>query len=206
MKYTKPLLIALLTFIVGVVFSSAIRSAHLGRRLWAPRVFAWRNPLRQAPKIDLRPDSPLLISNPRYYSFMSIGSAVGGVLRFDITNRSNKTVHSYDSRYYSPVPVGNGSYGSHPEEGLLPGQSRDDSISAHKYAPLTLAIDFVKFQDGTTWFSNAPHSTVKAEGLEAGAKAAASYLLAIMSRDGVGTVMATLPRIHADVREPNGAA
>jgi hypothetical protein len=27
-----------------------------------------------------------------------------------------------------------------------------------------------------------------------------------MSRDGVGTVMATLPRIHADVREPYGEA
>src|SRR5712691_8179559 len=128
MKYTKPLLIALLTFIVGVVFSSAIRSANLGRRLWGPRVFAWRNPLRQAPKIDLLPDSPLLISNPRYYSFMSIGSAVGGVLRFDVANKSNKVIHTYDCRHYSPVPVGNGSYGMGAED-LLPGQSREGSIS-----------------------------------------------------------------------------
>ena len=205
MKYTRRLLITLLTFIIGIL-SAAIWSAHLGKRVWSPRVFAWHNPLRQPPKIDLQPDSPLLISNPRYYSFMSIGSGVGGVLRFDITNRSNKTVHSYDSRYYSPVPVGNGSYGSHPEEGLLPGQSRDDSISAHEYAPLTLTMDFVQFADGTTWFSSSPQSTVKPEGLKAGAKAAASYLLVAMSRDGVQSVMGTLPRIHADVRQPNGAA
>ncbi len=205
MKHTRWLLIALMAFSIAVL-SAARWSAHVGRSVWSPRVFAWRNPLRRPAKIDLQPESPLLISNPRYYSFMAIGSGIGGVLHFDITNRSNKPVHSYDCRYYSPVPVGNGSYGSQPEEGLLPGRSRDDSIGADEYAPLTLAIDFVQFEDGTTWFSNAPHSTVKAEGLDAGAKAAASYLLAIMSRDGVGTVMATLPRIHADVREPNGAA
>jgi hypothetical protein len=88
----------------------------------------------------------------------------------------------------------------------LPGQAREDSISAHEYAPLTLTIDFVQFEDGTTWFSNSPHSTVKAQGLEAGAKAAASYLRGVISRDGVGTVMATLPRIHADVTEPEGTS
>jgi hypothetical protein len=137
---------------------------------------------------------------------MSIGSGIGGVLRFEVANGSNKVIHSYDCRYYSPVPVGNGSYGSNPEEGLLPGQSRDDSISAHEYAPLTLTIDFVQFADGTTWFSNSPQSTVKPDGLRAGAKAAASYLLTVMSRDGTQTVMDTLPRIHADVREPDGQA
>ena len=204
MKYTTRLLVSLLIF-TTIVLSAAKRSDHLGKQVWAPRVFEWRNPFRQSPQIDLQPDSPLLITRPRYYSFISIGSGVGGVLRFDITNRSNKPVHSYDCRYYSPVPVGNGSYGTQPE-GLLPGHSRDDSISADEYAPLTLTIDFVQFEDGTTWFSNSPHSTVKAEGLEAGARAAASYLLAVMGRDGVGTVMTTLPRIHADVSEPNGAA
>jgi hypothetical protein len=205
MKYTKRLPIAFLSFII-VILGAAIWSAHLGKRVWSPRVFAWRNPLRQPPKIDLHPDSPLLISNPRYYSFMSIGSAVGGVLRFEVTNRSNKVIHSYDCRYYSPVPVGNGSYGSNPEEGLLPGQSREDSISAHEYAPLTLTIDFVQFADGTTWFSNSAQSTVKPDGLRAGAKAAAHYLLAVMSRGGTQTVMDTLPRIHAAVRELNGQA
>jgi hypothetical protein len=205
MKYKRRLLIAFVTFITGC-FIAAVGSAHLGKRVWSPHVFAWRNPLRQPPRISLSTDSPLLISNPRYYSFMSIGSGVGGVLRFDITNRSDKPVHSYDCRYYSPVPVGNGSYGSQPQEGLLPGQSRDDSISAHEYAPLTLTIDFVQFDDGTTWFSNSPQSTVKPDGLRAGAKVAASYLLTVMSREGTQAVMDTLPRIHADVRKPDGQA
>jgi hypothetical protein len=203
MKHTR-LLVALLIFATGVL-SVAKRSDHFGKQVWAPRVFEWRNPLRRSPQIDLQPDSPLLITRPDYYSFMSIGSGVGGVLRFDIANRSNKAVHSYDCRYYSPVPVGNGSYGSQPEEGLLPGRSRDDSISAHEYAPLTLTIDFVQFADGTTWFSTSPQSTVKPDGLRAGAKAAANYLLTVMTRDGVQTVMTSLPRIHADVSAPFGA-
>ena len=164
MKYITRLLVALLIF-TTVVLSAAKRYDHLGKQVWAPRVFEWRNPLRQSPQIDLQPDSPLLITRPRYYSFMSIGSGVGGVLRFDITNRSNEPVHSYCYRYYSPVPVGNGSYGSQPQEGILPGQSRNDSMSADEYAPLTLPMDFVQFEDGITWFSNSPNSTVKAAGV-----------------------------------------
>jgi len=203
MKYAKWLLvITVLTFIIAIP-SAAMSAAHLGKRVWSPRVFAWPNPLRPPPKIDLPPDSPLVINNPRYYSFMSIGSSVGGVLRFEVRNRSDKLVHSYQCRY---VPVGHGSYGSQPEEGLLPGQSREDSISAHEYKPLTLTIDFVQFADGTTWFSNSPQSTVKPDGLSAGAKAAANYLLTVMSRDGVQAVMTSLPRIHADVSAPFGAA
>ena len=204
MKYRLLLLVFLLVFGAGILIA-ANASNSLGKQVWSPRVFAWRNPLRPPPKIDLRPDSPLIISNPRYYSFMSIGSGIGGVLRFDVTNGSNKAINSYACRYYTPVPVGNGSYGSHPEQ-FLPGQSRDDSISAHEYAPLTLTIDFVQFADGTTWFSNSPQSKVKPDGFRAGAKAAARYLLAVMTRDGIQTVMDTLPRIHADVREPDGQA
>jgi hypothetical protein len=136
---------------------------------------------------------------------MSIGSGIGGVLRFDVTNGSNKAIHSYDCRYYSPVPVGNGSYGSQPDQ-FLPGQSRNDSISADEYAPLTLTIDFVQFADGTTWFSNSPQSRVKPDGFRAGTKAAARYLLTVMTRDGTQTVVDGLPRIHADVREPAGPA
>ncbi len=150
-------LAALITSVLGV----SILSAELGKRVWSPRVFAWRNLLRRSPKIDLQPDSPLLITNPRYYSFVSIGSAVGGVLHFDVTNNSDKLVHSYQCRYYSAVPVGNGAYGSQPEEGLLPKQLRHDCISAHEYAPLTLTIDFVQFADGTAWFSGSRQSTVK---------------------------------------------
>jgi hypothetical protein len=127
----------------------------------------------------------LLITNPRYNSFVSIGSAVGGVLNFDVTNTSDKLVHSYQFRYYSPVSVGNGSYGTQPDKGLLPGQSHNGSISAHEYAPLTFTIDFVQLADGTMWLASSPQPTIKTEGLNAGAKAAATCLLAVMNRDGV---------------------
>ena len=204
MKFKRRLLFALVTFILGTL-SAAMWSALLANRDGSPRIYEWRNPLRHPPAIDLRPDSPLLISHPRYYSFMSIGSSIGGVLRFDVTNRSNKPVHSYQCRHYSPVLFGNGGYGCQPE-GFFPGQSREDAISAHEYAPLTLTIDFVQFTDGATWFSNSPHSTVKPEGVRVGAKAAASYLLRVLNRDGIDAVMKALPRIQADVNEPLSTA
>src|SRR5207237_3777249 len=100
MKYATRLLVILGALVIGIVVTAAC-SKHLGRRVWSPSVFAWRNPLRESPKIEVDSGSPLLISNPRYYSFVALGSSVGGVLRFDITNRSNKVVHSYDCRYSS---------------------------------------------------------------------------------------------------------
>lgn len=133
---------------------------------------------------------------------MSIGSAVGGVLRFNIINRSDKPIHSYQCRWYSPKQMGNGAYGAwrNPQEtSLQPTQSTEGAISAHEYFELTLIIDFVQFSDGTTWFSNYPEATVKAEGVEAGAKAGAEYLLKLLNRDGTAAVMQRLSRIHADV-------
>jgi uncharacterized protein YodC (DUF2158 family) len=201
MKNAKHLLIALLTLGVGTLAAAGC-SAHLGRRVWSPQVFAWRNFLRQAPNIEYQPDSPLLITNPRYYSFMSIGSAIGGVLRFEIINRSDKPIHSYHCRWYSPNQMGNGAYGAwaNSQEGsLLPTRSTEGAISAHEYFQLTLTIDFVQFSDGTTWFSTSPEATVKPGGVEAGARDAAEYLCRLLDREGAAAVMRELPRIRADV-------
>jgi len=203
MRYSRGLLIALLTFTVGAL---AVWSANLGRRVWSPSVFAWRNPFRRPPNIEDQHGCPLSVINPRYYSFMSIGSTIGGVLRFDVMNRSNKAVHSYDCRWYSPDPFADGAYGSHPQAGLLPGQITEGSVSAHDYARLTLTVDFVQFADGTTWFSNVPEATVKPKGIEAGAKAAAKYLLGVLERDGEAAVMEALPRIRVNVNESPGSS
>jgi hypothetical protein len=135
MKNAKDLLIALLTLGVGAL-AAAGWSAHVGRRVWSPHVFAWRNFLRRPPKIEYQPDSPLLITNPRYYAFMSLGSAIGGVLRFEIINRGDKPIYSYHCRWYSPNQIGNGAYGAWAnthETSLLPRQSTEGSISAHDY-------------------------------------------------------------------------
>ena len=135
---------------------------------------------------------------------MSIGSAVGGVLRFGIINRGDKPVHSYNCRWYSANRLGNGAYGawanSH-ETSLLPGQSTQGVISAHEYFELTLTIDFVQFADGATWFSTSSNATVKPEGVEAGASAAAEYLRTLLAREGAAAVLRELPRIHADVQD-----
>jgi hypothetical protein len=64
----------------------------------------------------------------------------------------------------------------------------------------------VQFADGSTWFSHSPHSSVKPEGVRAGARAAVSHLLQVLDSGGASKVMDALPHIHADVREPDGAA
>jgi hypothetical protein len=201
MRYTARLPMAFAIFTIGCLIAVA-SSPHLGKQVWSTRVLALPNPFRQPPKIDLQPDSPLLISNARYYWLISISSGISGVLRFEITNRSDKVIHSYDCRYNSPVSVGNGSYGTQLEE-LLTGQIHNDSISAQEYAPLTLTLDFVQFADGSAWFSSSPQSTVKPDGFRVGAKAAADYLLSVMNENKVQTVIDTLPRIHAEVRDPD---
>lgn len=203
MKYSRRLFISLLTFTIGAL-AAAAWAKHLGRRVWSQRVFAWRNILRRPPGVEHQPDSPLLITNPRYFAFASLGSAVGGVLRYTVVNRRTKLVHSYACRHYSTTSHGNGAYGSQPPGGLPPGQSQEDSIAAHDYHELTLTIDFVQFADGAIWFSEDPKATVKPEGVRAGAKAAGAYLLRMLEQDGPDAVVAALPRIHAEVRGPFG--
>lgn len=204
-KYSRRLLIGLLTFTAGAI-AAAVWSRRLGRRVWSPRVFAWPNPLRRPPEIERQPDSPLLITKPRYFAFASPGSAVGGVLRYKVVNRSDKAVHSYACRHYSSAPHGDGARGVRPTGGLPPGQACEGSLDARDYRELTLTIDFVQFADGATWFSGDPRSTVKPDGVRAGAKAASTHLLRVLERDGPDGVLAALPRIHADVQGPFGHA
>lgn len=200
MRLKKPLFVA----VIGLgALTVAAWSTRLGRKVWSPRVFAWRNFFRQSPNINVRPDCPLSIANPRYYSFASFGSAIGGVLRFDVVNNSSQPVHSYDCRYYSPDDRGNGAYGAwggEQETNLPPGHSTHGSVGAREYIPLTLTIDFVQFADGETWFSSAPGATTKPAGMEAGRRAAAEYLLGLLEKGGSTAVMNRLPEIHADVR------
>ena len=199
MKYTARLSIAFLVITIGCLIAVK-SSAHLDKRVWPSLAVALPNPFRQPPKIDSQPDSPLLISNARYYWLISLNAGISTEMRFEVTNRSKTVIHSYDWRYYSPAPVGNGAFGVAPG-GLLPGQSRDDSLIEQEYAPFTLTIDFVQFADGPAWFSSSPQSTVKPDGFSAGAKAAAGYLLSVMNENEVQTVLETLPRIHAEVED-----
>ena len=205
MKYPGRLLLGLLPLALGAL-AAAAWSRRLGRRVWSPRVFAWRNVLRRPPRVEHRTDSPLLIADPRYYAFAAPGSAVGGVLRYTVVNRGEKPVHSYACRHSSPVAHGNGARGIQPPGGLPPGRSREDSLAAHDYHELTLTMDFVQFADGTAWFSADPEATVKPAGLRAGARAAGAHLLGLLEKEGPEAVLRALPRIHADVRGPFGRA
>src|SRR5215216_5959372 len=193
---------ALLLVLVGVPAALAW-SAQVGRKVWSPRVFAWRNFLKERPAVREQTDSPLRVVNTRFYSFASFLSAVGSVLKFDLMNVSRKPVHSFTVSHHSPDPLDTGSIGVQPEETLRPGQSAGAGISARGKDRITLALDFVQFADGSTWYADPPRQTVKPEGVRDGALAAFEHLRGLLDSDGAAAVMDALPRIHLDVREPD---
>ncbi len=195
MKLTPRFAIVFLTFTAGVL-TVAGWSAHIGRKVWSPRVFGWRNPFKPQPIIKEQGNCPVRLVRPRFYSFMSIGSAIGSVLQIDVKNVSDKPIHSFTISYHSPEPIDTGSGGWHPETLLQPEQSHTIGESSRGNARVTFSVDFVQFADGDAWFANPPTATVKPEGVEAGAQAAIEYLREVLELDGATAVMSVLPRIR----------
>lgn len=201
MKITPPLTIALLTFTAGII-AAAGWSASVGRKVWSPRVFAWRNFFKPQPVIEEQPGSPLRIVDTRFYSFMAIGSSVGSVLKLDFKNVGGRPIHSFHVSYYSPDPLDTGGFGCQPQTLLRPGHVETTGISSRGTERIMFAVDFVQFADGDVWYSDPPKASVKPEGVRAGARAAAEHLLGILESDGAAAVMDALPRIRADVDSP----
>lgn len=201
MKLRPRIAVALLTLSAGAL-ALAGWSAEIGRRVWSPRVFAWRNPFKPQPIIEDQPGCPLRLVRPRFYSFMAIGSAIGSVLRVEAENASDKAIHSFVISYRSQEPVDTGSGGWQPEPLLLPGQSHTIGTSSQGDDRVTFTVDFVQFADGDVWYATPPRATVKPEGVRAGARAAAEYLREVLESEGAAAVMQALPYIRLRVESP----
>jgi len=201
MKLTPRFALALLTFTV-VALAVAGWSARIGRRVWSPRVFAWRNPFKPLPLIEEQADCPVRLVSPRFYSFMSPGSAVGSVLKLDVRNVSDSPIHSFTISYHSSEPTDTGSGGWRPETLLLPGRSATIGISSNGDDRVIFSVDFVQFANGAVWYANPPKDTVKPEGFRAGAQAAIEYLRKVLESDGAAAVMNALPYIGLRVESP----
>ena len=167
------------------------------RRLFRYR---WRNWFRSAPKRASQPGCPLEVLDPRFYSCV-LGTRIATFLQFNIRNVSGRTIHSYSWRHASPVPRANGGFVCQPERGLRPGECHRESAHMTWRGPITITVDFVQFADGTTWLSSDPPSSVTRAGLDAGARAAAQYLVDVWQSRGHEALQAALPRIHADVND-----
>ena len=165
------------------------------------RVFTWRNPFRSAPRVAAQPDCPLQILRPRVYSYASLGSRIEKLLRFDVRNIGDKTIHSYFWRHASPVTEANGGFGCQPQGGLSPGACQHETAWLSWPGPLTITIDFVQLSDGTVWLTSDPQSAITHAGLDAGARAAGDYLLRVWRQGGTDGLAAVLGRIHADVQD-----
>lgn len=201
MKITPPLAITLSIF--AAASAATVWSARTGRKVWSPRVFAWRNFFKPRPVIEVQPDSPLQIAGTRFYSFAAIGSAIGSTLRLEFKNVSRKPIHSFTVSYHSPDPLDTGSFGCQPETLLQPEQSQTNGTSSRGKDAVTFSIDFVQFADGEVWYSEPPKATVKPEGVRAGARAAMNHLRKILESGGARAVLDALPRIRADVESPD---
>jgi len=202
MKLTSRFAIALLAFTVGLL-AVVSWSAHLGRKVWAPRVFAWRNFFKPQPIIEEQTTCPVRLINSRFYSFMSIGSSIGSVLKLDVKNVSDKPIHSFTISYHSLEPTDTGSIGVHPERLLQPEQSQNIGISSNGNDKVTFSVDFLQFADGDVWYADPPRATVKPEGVLAGRHSATEYLREILESDGAAAVMDVLPRIRVGIKSPD---
>ena len=178
-------------------------SAYLGRNVWSPRVFAWRNPFKPEPIIEEQANCPLLFVRPRFYSFMSVGSAIGSVLKADARNVSGKPIHSFTISFHSSEPSDTGSIGVQPETLLQPNQTQNIGTSSNDNDTVTLSVDFVQFADGEVWFAEPLRATVKPEGVQAGRQASTDYLRQTLEQNGAAAVIDVLPYIRVKVGFPN---
>lgn len=201
MKITRRFYVSLLTFIVGV-FAVVGWSAYIGRKVWSPNVFGWRNPLKPQPIIEDQANCPVRLINGRFYSFMSIGSSIGSVLKIDVENVSDKPIHSFSVSFHSLEPTDTGSIGVRAEILLQPGNSETIGKSSNGNERATVSVDFVQFANGEVWYADPPRNTVKPEGVQAGARAAADYLRQVLKSDGGAAVTDVLPRINTKVEPP----
>lgn len=197
-KITPLYKIIVPTAIAGVLIIAGW-SRHIGKKVWAPRVFGWRNPFKPLPNIEKQPNCPVRIIRPRFYSFMSIGSSIGSVLKAEGINTGDKPIHSFSISYSSLEPSDTGSIGVQPEGILKRGESQSIGVSSNSNERITFAVDFVQFADGNIWFANPPTAFAKPEDVEAGAQAAKEYLRTILKNKGAAAVPDVLPHIATGV-------
>jgi hypothetical protein len=165
------------------------------------RIFTWRNYFKSSPGIEQQPDTPLVIRNPRFYSYWSWGYGIGAWLDYEVVNVSQKPIHSFFESQRSGEPWGSSGSGSQPEPALKPGDSTARKISVSGRSRVNLTVEFVQFADGTTWYSKDGQKFVHPDGVRAGACEAAEHLIKVLELSGPEAVLKSLPRIHVDVRD-----
>ena len=165
------------------------------------RIFTWRNYFKTSPAIEQQSDAPLVIRNPRFYSHWSWGYRIGPTLDYDVVNVSQKSIHSFTTSHRSAEPWDTGASGYLPESALKPGDSMSMKVSVSGKSRIALTVDFVQFDDGTTWYSTDGQKFVHLDGVRAGAREAAEHLIGVLESSGPEAVLKALPRIHADVSD-----
>src|SRR5262249_60429167 len=107
--------------------------------------------------------------------------------------RDQKLITPFTSSNRSAEPWVTGAIGSQPESALKPGDSMSMKDSVSGKSRIALKVDFVQFDDGTTWYSTGGQKYVHPDGVRAGARDAAEHLIKVLESSGPEAVLKSLP-------------
>ena len=186
-----------------IVSTHNVASAHNGNAVSWPSVsLKVRCPAWPPLRLDQASGCPLAIDGTKRYRHVRWSGLRLGAwshVECDLENRSTDTVHSYALRFVARERRFSSGYGSRPEGGVPPGGRHSQSSQIPPSGCIAIRVDFVQFGSGDVWHSTDEDALVTEAGVRAGAHAAAVHLLNVLERSGVASVMASLPRLHADV-------
>jgi hypothetical protein len=168
---------------------------------WPSLVFKIPRPAWRL-RVDQLVGCPLAVVNARRYwrvRWAGLGVDAWPNVAFEVENRSGVVVHSYHLRVVARLGSWSSGAGVQPEGGLQSARRSSEIIQEPDFGAVAVAVDFVQFYGGGTWYSTDDGAFVTEAGVRAGARAATTYLLQALKRHDSATIMAALPRLHADV-------
>lgn len=166
---------------------------------------------RQAPEVAVRrqANAPLQIVSVKSEST----TLTTPLLELTIVNRSTKSITAYAIRYdvVTGLSTSNGLERSvaASRASILPsGQSTKIDVGAGQTYPdginkILVFVDFVEFEDGSTWGPDTHRSAERLAGQRAGAHATARHLRNILTADGPGAVLQEINANTLDVPQPD---
>ena len=168
---------------------------------WPSLVFKIPRPAWRL-RVDQHVGCPLAVVNPRRYwrvRWTGLGVGAWPHVAFEVENRTGEVVHSYYLRVVARLGRWGSGAGIEPEGGLQSARRSSEVIQEPDSGAVAVVVDFVQFYGGGTWYSADDGAYVTEAGVRAGARAAATHLLQTLKRHDSATIMAALPRLHADV-------
>ncbi len=155
-----------------------------------------------------QPDTPLRVLNIKDNSTSLYTPEINVVVQ----NTSFKSIRAYAIRYDIGIGKTNASglelsIGAGGGADLQPNKSETVDIGAgatysSPIDSITVAIDFVEFEDGIIWGPDIGKTKERLDGMRAGSRAAIGSLIKLMKTDGLPAVISTVEKESIDITPP----